>query len=275
VDLSNRDASKILGNHSGQAILEYILVLVVTVAIILGGLYQLNTAFKSYLDAYFGDYLACLLETGELPAIGGDSGGGNSVCSQAFKSFSLADGKPLLGKGGSKQASRGGTGPTGGSRESGKGGGGASGSYTSGGRFTAGSNFGRGNNSAGRRVASDATGTGNLNASNYGGGYSGGYRSNNNNQGSRIDTRFAFDKESEDKQKKTGFYSSGRSVSGDSNPQRKIVVHRHDATKDQAIRDDQGMTFGNFIRILIIAAIIIALVVLIGGQMLQVGKSME
>jgi hypothetical protein len=35
------------------------------------------------------------------------------------------------------------------------------------------------------------------------------------------------------------------------------------------------LTFGNFIRILIIAAIIIALVVLIGGQLLQIGKNME
>lgn len=58
--------------EAGQAVLEYVLVLLVVVSILLGFLYQFNDAFKTYLDTFFGDYIACLLETGELPALGGD-----------------------------------------------------------------------------------------------------------------------------------------------------------------------------------------------------------
>ena len=56
---------------------------------------------------------------------------------------------------------------------------------------------------------------------------------------------------------------------------KRMPVHRKEWLKDTADQQDSPMTFGNFIRFLIIAAIIIALVVLVGGQMLQVGKSMD
>ena len=36
--------------QSGQAVLEYILVLFITVSIILGVMYQFNDAFKKFLD---------------------------------------------------------------------------------------------------------------------------------------------------------------------------------------------------------------------------------
>ena len=45
------------GSQSGQAVMEYILVLVVVVGIALGVMYQLNTALKKYVQSYFGKKL--------------------------------------------------------------------------------------------------------------------------------------------------------------------------------------------------------------------------
>ncbi|MGZ3723754.1 MAG: hypothetical protein ACXVA9_12515, partial [Bdellovibrionales bacterium] len=90
----------------------------------------------------------------------------------------------------------------------------------------------------------------------------------------RLDTRFAFDKESEDKQKRGGF-TVAKSQPGGPEAKQRIGIKRKERTKDEQGPNDNGMSFGNFIRYLIIAAIIIALVVLVGGQMLQVSKNSE
>ena len=78
--------SRLKSKSSGQAVLEYLLVLFVTVAIILGLLYQFNSGFKVFLDNFFGDYIACLLETGELPSLGAQ-GPGPKECSPPQFSF--------------------------------------------------------------------------------------------------------------------------------------------------------------------------------------------
>ena len=53
-------------NQAGQAAIDYILVLVVTIILLLmlRGFYK---PFRQWLDNYFTNYLACLIETGELP----------------------------------------------------------------------------------------------------------------------------------------------------------------------------------------------------------------
>lgn len=97
-------------SQSGQAVLEYILVLFVVVSIALGIIYQFNDSFKSKLNTYFGDYLACLIETGELPSLGSDSGVSQGECDAGFDSFDPRSGRPLIassgqGDGGSPGAS--------------------------------------------------------------------------------------------------------------------------------------------------------------------------
>jgi len=82
-----------MSNERGQALAEYILMLTVSVALILGLMFEFNTAFQSWANNYFGDYLTCLLETGELPSIGG-SPGDSGVCNQFFAEFSLKNGRP-------------------------------------------------------------------------------------------------------------------------------------------------------------------------------------
>ncbi len=78
-----------LSNQRGQGAVEYVLLLGLTVAIVLGVILQFNNAFKVFANNYFGDYLTCLLETGELPTLGGS--GGSGECQ--IKEFKLTDGK--------------------------------------------------------------------------------------------------------------------------------------------------------------------------------------
>lgn len=82
--------------EQGQAVIEYILLLIIIVSIILGVLYQFNDAFKNFLQSYFGDYIACLLETGELPSLGGNGGPNQGICNAKFKNFNVSNGRPIL-----------------------------------------------------------------------------------------------------------------------------------------------------------------------------------
>lgn len=267
-------AVSLRNNQSGQSIVEYLLVLVVSVVVILGGMYQLNSAFKSWANNYFGNYLACLLETGELPTISG-SPGDSGICNQLFKPFSLADGRPLLGKGEAKEAPPA-KGNGNGQRE-GRGGGG---SYAGGGGyrgtpFTGGKDFGKG---GGKKPgagggAGGPTNTGNLGVSSGGGGYSASARSGTNGRPIRLDQRFAFDDRPEGKRNvasapsKPGEFGDGS--------QKKIKVPQRDQKKAEMNGGDTSFTISDFIRFLIIAAIVIAVILFLGGQALQIGKGMD
>lgn len=66
-------------NKRGQTLLEYILLLLITVAIGLGLLIQFNQAVREYTDMLMGDYLTCLLQTGSLP--------GSQICKSKYQGF--------------------------------------------------------------------------------------------------------------------------------------------------------------------------------------------
>ncbi len=80
--------------QKGQATIEYILLLVVVIAIILGVIYQFDSAFQNFAQGYFGQYLACLIETGELPSLDAQQNYDPGSCNSQFQSFSLANGRP-------------------------------------------------------------------------------------------------------------------------------------------------------------------------------------
>jgi hypothetical protein len=270
-----------LRSQSGQGIIEYILVLIVVVAIILGGLYQLNSAFRDWALNYFGQYLACLLETGELPTIGG-SPGDSGICNELFKPFNLADGRRLAAAGptqlspgdkdrGTGNRERGGLGqsPRGFSRVGGSGGGG----FRGGGR---GGSSSQAKNRKAVKGKSSASYTGSTESGNYGGNYGKTNRKLNTGVKYRLDNKFAFDDTAE-KQNKARTAVAGKKNDDGRNPASKKykVQIRKEMAKDDVPDADTGMDFPNFMRYLIIAAIVIALILFIGGQMLQIGKSME
>ncbi|HPI40080.1 MAG TPA: hypothetical protein PLJ21_04705, partial [Pseudobdellovibrionaceae bacterium] len=73
VSENNHYHHQLKSNQRGQALTEYILVVVVTVAILIGLASQVFTPLQKFLQGYMGSYVECLLETGELPAtLGGD-----------------------------------------------------------------------------------------------------------------------------------------------------------------------------------------------------------
>lgn len=86
-------------SSSGQAAIEYILILVVTVAILLMLLMQLFRPMQMFVQAYMGDYVECLLETGELPSLGGESQIQDDSCNARFEAVSLSKGRPAVSGG--------------------------------------------------------------------------------------------------------------------------------------------------------------------------------
>jgi|GEM_PF-5639565 len=79
-------------SQSGQALVEYILLIVVVVGVILGLANQFFKPVGKWVSFYTTDYTQCLLNNGVLPGL--TSSGGDNVCSK----MSLAAG---FGKGGS------------------------------------------------------------------------------------------------------------------------------------------------------------------------------
>lgn len=73
-----------IGNERGQGVTEFILLAALSVVVVLGVMYQVHNGFRLYLNEYFGKYVTCLLETGELPDL--NNGQGTLVCkSPGFK----------------------------------------------------------------------------------------------------------------------------------------------------------------------------------------------
>ena len=274
--ISIRDESSLLQplrSQGGQTLIEYILVLLVTVSIVLGGVYQLNTAFKSWASNYFGDYISCLLETGELPSIDGTPGD-SGTCNQLYQPFSLTDGRPLITTN-SGAGAKGGKGGGGGGRNTGgrSAAGGGGGNYGGGGGFAgggAGQSSGYGNYN---RLGSDGSNTGNTGVR-YGGGYTQLNRRLDTHTTDSLDTHFAFENDRNTSPRRLPSSSNGKNAEAGSASSFKVkpISERKKPAEDAS---NLNFTVGNFLKWIIIAAIIIALVLLIGGQMLQVGKSME
>jgi len=247
--------------------------LFVSVALVLGLIFEFSSAFKAWANNYFGDYLTCLLETGELPSIGGTPGD-SGTCNQFFQAFSLKNGRPssALGKGSSDKhstANASGLNRAGARRE------GTVARNSGGGSWN-----GSGNNGGSSKLAdnSDSGGgggaakTGNTGVSS-GGGYSSKMSKSGSGDGGRqLDGRLGILIKKEAETKKGYAPNIARSDVMTHSPKR---VRLKEARKPAEVPPDEPMTFGNFIRILISAALIIALVVVIGGQVLQATKGMD
>lgn len=278
-------APQILGNQGGQAVLEYILVLVVVVGIILGGLYQVNTAFRAWAQNYFGDYLSCLLETGELPALGGSLSGAAGICNELYEPYSIDKGRPLLaqsgGSGGSGSSSSSSSrssepsnssGSERGTRDGGSGSGGSS-RMSSGSRFGSTGRFQSSRDTAqGGKASSGSSYTGSTDGSipmsllNSAG--NGRFRITN----PEMSMDYGMDFERERKAIKTTESAKKSEDSVQERGRKKAAPFRAPASQAQE-KPDEEMTFGSFLRYLVIAAIIIALVLVVGGQLLQISKS--
>jgi hypothetical protein len=93
-------------SRSGQAVIEYVLLLVVIVGLLLGSAKIFQTIDKG-MQKYIGDYFVCLMEYGELPTLGiGDAdlkkhvSGSGRKCDNQFEAFTFENGRPATAGGG-------------------------------------------------------------------------------------------------------------------------------------------------------------------------------
>jgi hypothetical protein len=95
-----------LRNQSGQAVVEYVLVLIVTISIIFA-LKDVFSGVEKFMYSYIGEYTACLMEYGELPSAGisdgelkkHEGGGSGKVCDSKFAGFTFGTGRTPLSSG--------------------------------------------------------------------------------------------------------------------------------------------------------------------------------
>jgi hypothetical protein len=291
------------GSEAGQGTIEYILLLMVSLMIILGILYQFSTAFRAYTEAFFDGYIACLLETGELP--------GSAECEAEFKSFNLADGKALL-KDASNDKTREGSrsGSSGSSSSSGSGSGSGSGGGKNSNKNASGSSSGGGSEVR----ASGAGGATYVGASSQGSGF----LKQKSSRVGRADVAKEGGESSEDtanallgkvpatrvgdyggKGGKTkaldrgfGYYGEEAAAAkakerppvtalakpaegGDQLRPKSSVEKGSRAPANLRESDDSGFSFGYLLRWLLIIGIIVAILVFFGGQLQQIAKSRE
>lgn len=262
--------------QSGQAIIEYILILVVTVSIIFGMIYQFNQAFRAWADAYFGEYVVCLLETAELPDAGGP---GSAQCErptfqakiQAPESSSGPGGGGSDSDSGSRSedaaASRNGNAETAGSESSGSG----RGSRGMGSRFRVkrASSVGAGGEGEGEESGGSSL---------AGGVGSSSYYNSNDLRPKRIPVSYDYRRHSKAQEvkpiaKKT---KSSKVEQGSERTGAPILI-KIQARKPSEAKEVNlgGWNFGHYFRYFIILIIIIMIVIFVGGQILQVSKSMD
>ena len=281
--VKNSQSTSRLNNQHGQALIEYVLILVITVSLILALISQIFEPIQKHLDNYMGKYISCLLEMGELPTLGAEDSpvaeeGGD--CNSRFDAASLGAGRPpSSGSGGASSGS--GSGSESSSSGGGSGGGGGGGTYA-GSSSRGGRSFINSRKGASQGIDGAAPKNEKVVEINLEGGGSSSFFKNSSAGGRRVQgrkTRYIAltglsDAERKKLEKKADGTASRMVVSeGLAQPPKKTTVKPPQVKNVETA--EEPMTIGNFIRIIFIAAIIIALVIFVGGQALQMSKSFE
>lgn len=269
---------QILKNTQGQAALEYLLTLFVAIVFVLAIILGLARSVEHFARNYYGAYFSCLLETGELPSLGA-SGGQTTECDELYEPFTLADGRPP--KPGTDTS-----GSDSNSSQNDSDGGDSSSSDSSGG-------FSDSSNTNGSGSGSESKFSGNSkkvplsaadkNGKKDGSGDSSGYHNfqqdeefgeDGSGRSEIVPIYGTYNREDEDKEKSKTVKANqvmdpeqvlrGKRVPAKSNID--------DETKEKPTED---MEFPDFIRILIIAAILLVIVIFLGGQVMQYQKSKD
>ncbi|MFP5518427.1 MAG: hypothetical protein ACLGGX_00865 [Bdellovibrionia bacterium] len=281
--------SNCLKDQGGQALIEYVLMLIISISLLLLLTAQIFTPFKEFLRAYMGTYIQCLLEYGELPALGSEGVGAESECNARFEDFTIGAGRPPKtdGSGGSsasgannrsdsnRSSSSSSSSSSDGSGRNNSGGGGSSGRTV----IVNGSN----RRSMGTESTSpDAAKTIEIEVSAPGAGSGRFYSSGGGSDSTSSRTeRFItgevvsdFDQRrlaAQNKQNETAGMVVGENEQA--RAPKKIAINPPKREVSSLDDEEEEFTIGNFIRILIIAGIIIAIVIFVGGQILQMSKS--
>jgi hypothetical protein len=295
----------------GQGTVEYILLLIISVALVLALSALYVKPMNNWIKFYLGDYYRCLLQTGELPLLGGQSEN-ESVCKVYLSSAQQAIASGASGSGGSGGNGPGGKGANGkgANGKNGSGGPGGDGSDGSDGSDGGGNDGGGGSDSIGtaggrgrgasRRMSNASsrrtdeaptTGVGEGGDSKRRSAGKGGdsgknfFKGGNNAQQviyiSRGGVKQTYSverlsvrdkKKAKSEQNRSRVIASSGSV-GDA--ERKVMVIKEKPKVEVVEEKKNSFSFGNIMRIAMMIIIIGALVLFIGGQALQISKSWE
>jgi hypothetical protein len=257
--------------ESGQGTIEYILVLVIVIIIALSLLYRFNDSFRGYAESFFDGYIACLLETGELPGTG-------SKCNSEFVAFDGKSGKELL-KDKLPQAGKGGTAPK--ATTSSKSNGGGARETTGGGRDNSvGFLRNRGGEAAtpvGKVASSDSGGGGNdLLLGSMGGHPVGNMRDSYRPRSISMSFSNEGGFEDSDDGTKSKKKSTGKSIdNSDDRRPTKAIENLEARRKTASEEENKGFSISALIRFIIILLIIVAMVIFFGGQLLAVARGRD
>lgn len=289
-----------------------VLILVIGMMIALGLVYRFNTAFKKYTIDMYGTYYRCLLETGELPGVGSVckdkkmryeiAGGSSLVGSGASGGGTTGGSSPNTnsGGGGSGSGSGKGGGSSGKTSGSGSGDGSGGGSTADSGPEAVGNGSssksgGRGASVIGRlrgmqnKKASTAVGTTGADKEAGAGGLPpvlavGRARGSDDNlRGARTKMNFEMEGSGFARSETAGVTPTTATAkapgkkgeSGDSLRPRKAVEKGRAVAGKLDVDKGGGLEFGKLFRLFLIFGIVIAIVVFLGGQVLQISKGGE
>ena len=274
-------------NCRGQAMIEYVLILIITISLLVGLASQIFKPMEKFMQAFMGDYVKCLLETGALPSFGddGEQKAQEMGCTMAKFDVVGGTGGSKNGKGGGSSSS-GGSDSDGGSKKSPSSSGGDSEGSSSRSSYA-----GSASRSGGRSLMSPSN-RGSLGLESGGAsgkvveiafdGQGGGGFFKTTSNGRFTDGRpkktFAVgisgltDGDKKKIEKKREKSVSRTVATGEFGAPIKKMGVKKPEIKSRAADDSEPMTIGNFIRYLFIAALIIALVIFIGGQALSMSS---
>ncbi len=267
-------------SQSGQALVEYVLLLAIAVALILGLMNQLYKPFGNWMQDYMGQYLECLLDRGELPTVGGEAPEGGE-CTSKFQPFTLTGGRPPVGgKNGNPDendpdSNRAGQGASA-SENGGSGGGSSGGSRGRSRTLAVGKNARGGADGPGAELGDNQTMEKLPESSFYKTRTSRSYSigstqsTSENRQGLTVPLNRVKGKDEAERSVQIPNEvqeSTPRPVKRMliTPPERKVAVEEKDFE----------WSFGQYLKIAMIIIIIVAIVLFLGGQILQISKSME
>lgn len=262
-------------DQSGQALVEYVLLLAVSIALILGLANQVYKPFGNWIQDYMGAYLECLIDVGELPSLGDN--GGSGECSTKFQPATIANGRPPKAgesnSSGRKPSDRNSDSEGSGSGSSVAGGSRRSGSQNRG--FPVGSQAGADSsaNASNAAVITEKMPESNyfrLRSSAYTVGGSGTRIGANGIQGIITVEQKKIEKRGQKA------YTAGRLEEGDSNSQKaKKLLVKPAERKTASEEADRPWSFSEYLKFGLIFLIIVAIILFLAGQILQISKSME
>lgn len=312
----------VVHNNRGQAVIEYILLLVIVVSLVLG-LRGVFGAMNTFMSDMIGGYVSCLMEYGELPALGVEEsdlkqhkeGDGKRCPLPTFSAAAAFGGGSTGGTGGTGGATGGGSGNgsnNGKNGNNGRGGSNASKSGNQSNQSADAEDSSRGNGSGSKsrtaargrgsspysrgqisRTGSAATAdnpqdlndtpkvkaiAGAEEESGGAGDLAGGRRGSRRASPVRPKYKALTGKMAEDVQKSVRIARKpGSTLLAVDEGYRMTVVKRNftppEVKPPPEEKPEEGFSFGNFLKWIIIAGIIIACVILFGGQVLNYSNS--